>query len=160
MDKKTQYHLWYVLAAMAGLLLFQALWTARNIEQIPYSRFQQLVKEGKIAEAVVYDSRIEGTFKDGVDKKRYFVTQRVTGDIAGELDKRGVKYRGGVENTFLAQVLSWVLPIAIFFVVWAFFFRRFAERQGIGGLMSVGKSRAKVYVEKETGVTFADVAGV
>ena len=48
----------------------------------------------------------------------------------------------------------------MFFAIWAFFFRNFAQKQGLGGMMSIGKSRAKIYVEKETGVTFADIAGV
>jgi cell division protease FtsH len=57
-------------------------------------------------------------------------------------------------------VISWVAPVLVFFAVWYFLFRNFAEKQGMGGLMSVGKSRAKVMMEKKTGVTFDDVAGV
>ena len=56
--------------------------------------------------------------------------------------------------------MSWIIPALVFFGLWFFLIRRFADRQGLGGFMSIGKSRAKVYVEKDTGVTFADVAGV
>ncbi len=56
-------------------------------------------------------------------------------------------------------MLSWILPAVSFFGVWFFLFRRFAEKQGMGGFLNIGKSRAKVFVEKNTGVTFADVAG-
>jgi cell division protease FtsH len=64
------------------------------------------------------------------------------------------------QSNFLSNVISWVAPVLVFFAVWYFLFRNFAEKQGMGGLMSVGKSRAKVMMEKKTGVTFDDVAGV
>ena len=60
----------------------------------------------------------------------------------------------------LQGILSWVIPVAIFYALWMFVFRRIAEKQGFGGLMTVGKSHAKVYVETDTKVTFKDVAGV
>src|SRR5690606_5503390 len=85
---------------------------------------------------------------------------RVEPETAERLEKYGVPYRRVIESTFLRDLLSWVVPVALFFGLWMFVFRRFAERQGMGGFMSVGRSRAKVYVEKDTGVTFADVAGV
>jgi cell division protease FtsH len=65
-----------------------------------------------------------------------------------------------IESTWLSTLLSWVVPVLVFFAVWKFFFRRIAEKQGFGGLMNVGKSKAKVYVEKDTHVTFDDIAGV
>ena len=65
-----------------------------------------------------------------------------------------------VENTAVRDILSWVVPILVFFAIWAFVFRRFAEKQGFGGLMSVGRSKAKIYVETKTKTSFADVAGV
>src|SRR5918912_1495691 len=64
------------------------------------------------------------------------------------------------ESTLLRDILSWILPVLLFFGIWAFFVRRMAERQGLGGLMTVGKSRAKIYVEKDTKVSFDDVAGI
>jgi cell division protease FtsH len=65
-----------------------------------------------------------------------------------------------VENTFLRDILSWVLPALVFLAVWMFVLRKFAEKQGMGGMMAVGKSKAKIYMEKDTKVTFDDVAGV
>ncbi|HCM9212832.1 TPA: AAA family ATPase [Enterobacter roggenkampii] len=70
-----------------------------------------------------------------------------------------VPYARVLESTWLRDVLSWILPAVAFFGVWFFLFRRFAEKQGMGGFLNIGKSRAKVFVEKNTGVTFADVAG-
>ena len=67
----------------------------------------------------------------------------------------------GVPSGGLFQtILSWIVPALMFYLIWVFLGRRLADRQGFGGLMSIGKSRAKVYVEKDTKVTFADVAGV
>ncbi len=161
MDKKNQLNLWYVLAAFTGLLVFQLVWAAVNVERLPYSEFQKLLNENKVAEVTVYENRIEGKLKkDAGAQKDYFVTTRVNEDTANELAKHGVKFTGGTDSTWLTQILSWVIPVLIFFAIWQYFFRNFAEKQGFGGLMSVGKSRAKVLVEKETGVKFADVAGV
>ena len=93
---------------------------------------------------------------DGV---KDFVTTRVDPELAQSLDKHGVVYTGAIESTWLRDLLSWIVP-AIFFVgIWMFAIRRMGQG-GLGGLMAIGKSRAKVYVEKETKVTFADVAGV
>ena len=80
--------------------------------------------------------------------------------MASKLATHNVEVTGAPSNTFINEILSWVIPIGIFYLVWLFFFRRVAERQGFGGLMAIGKSRAKVYVETDTKVTFNDVAGV
>ncbi len=66
-----------------------------------------------------------------------------------------------VENTFLKDLLGWVLPAVIFVGIWIFAMKKFAGKQGLGGgFMNLGKSKAKVYVEANTGVSFEDVAGV
>jgi len=161
MEKKNQLNLWYLAVTFGALLMFQWWWTAANIERIPYSEFLRLMKDGKIQEVVVYDNRIEGQFKpDSGEKRQLFVTQRVNEDIAAELAKNNITFRGGQDSTLIPTLLSWVVPILVFFALWQYFFRSYAEKQGLGGLMNVGKSRAKVAVEKNTGVTFADVAGV
>ncbi len=108
---------------------------------------------------MVGPSEIQGEFKTPQDGKKYFTTTRVDHAVADELQKYGVSYTGSTGQSWLRDILSWVVPILVFFGIWAFFVRRMAERQGLGGLMSVGRSRAKIYVEKKTGVTFDDVAG-
>ncbi len=96
--------------------------------------------------------------KDGVKR---FVTTRVAPELAAELEKNHVKFSGQAENTLFATLLSYILPTLLFFGIWYFWFRNFAQGQaGAGGLMSIGRSKAKVYVETDTKVTFADVAGV
>jgi len=161
MDKKAQLNLWYVILAVMAILLFQSWWTARQeVEVIPYSQFEKLLGEGRIAEVYVRQDRLEGKFTEPQDGRSYFVTVRVDPPLADTLAQKGVKFTGVVENTFFRDLLSWVLPVLFFFGLWMFFVRRMAEKQGFGGLMTVGKSKAKVYVEKDTKVTFDDVAGV
>jgi cell division protease FtsH len=160
MDKKHQLNIAYVFIAFGLLLLFQSLWASyTQIEPIPYSRFQQLLKDGQIAKVQVGPSQMQGEFKTAQDGKKYFVTTRVDQPVAEELEKYNVPFSGSTGQSLLRDILSWVLPVLIFFGIWAFFIRRMAERQGLGGLMSVGRSRAKIYVETKTGVTFDDVAG-
>ncbi len=163
MDKKATYNTWYWTAAVLGVLLIQYFWSqSQQVEPLPYSQFRAMVREGKIAEVRIGPNGINGEFKAPLpDGRRYFVTRQVPEDLAEELDKQGVRYTGVPENTLLRDVLSWIVPILVFFGLWAFLFRRFADKAGFGaGMMSVGKSRAKVYVEADTKVTFADVAGV
>jgi cell division protease FtsH len=92
--------------------------------------------------------------------KKPFVTTRVDPDLAADLQKAGVTYSGQVESTFFMDLLSWVIPALVFFGLWTFLVRRMAGGGLGGGLTSIGKSKAKVYVESDTGVRFDDVAGV
>ena len=160
MKKQTQFHIFYWLAAFFGLLALQYFYTtAQKVAPIPYSEFQQLLHDGKIAEIGVSDRYIQGKLKDPLPNgKSQFVTTRVDPQFADELQKYGVTYTGEVESTLFTDILSWVLPVVIFFGLWTLIARRMG---GLGGgLMSIGKSKAKIYVESDTGVRFEDVAGV
>ena len=162
MDKKVQYHAWYFIAAMFAVLVIEQLWAeSQKIDVIAYSEFQQDLQQGKVAEVRVSDKYIQGTLKaPNANGKSLFVTTRVPTDLAADLDKYKVKFAGEVQSTWLSDILAWVLPMVIFFGVWFFVFRRFADRAGGGGLMSIGRSKAKIYVETDTKTTFDDVAGV
>jgi len=161
MDKKQQFNLWYVALAFAGILLAQGWWqTYRTVEPLDYSDFLALLKKGEIAEVTVSPSTIEGKFKTPQNGREFFVTTRVDPAIANDLAQYNVKISGQASNGFLSTLLSWIVPVLFFFALYMFFFRRIIDKQGLGGMMNVGKSKAKVYVEKDTGVTFADVAGV
>ncbi|HET9651991.1 MAG TPA: ATP-dependent metallopeptidase FtsH/Yme1/Tma family protein, partial [Usitatibacter sp.] len=138
----------------------QFIWTASSLEPVPYSQFEKYLAEGKIAEVVVSDRQVLGKLKQPEGKKTAIVAARVEPQTAEYFAKFNVPYERTVENTFLRDVVSWVAPALVFFAVWFFLVRRFADRQGFGGLVSIGKSRAKVYMETRTGVTFDDVAGV
>ena len=88
-----------------------------------------------------------------------FITTRVTPDLARDLAEHGVVVTGQIESTFLRDLLSWIIPMVLFVGLWLFILRRMGPGLG-GGMMQIGKSKAKVHVERDTGVTFADVAGV
>ncbi len=160
MEKKTQINFWYVLLAVLAVLVIQdALIATRQTETLPYSEFKRLVADGKVAEATIGPATITGRFREPVEGKPFFVTQRVDQDLAAELAQGGVTFTGAIQGTFLTSLLSWIVPALVFFGLWWFLIRRFADRAGLGGMMSVGRSKAKVYVERNTGTTFADVAG-
>ena len=161
--KQTGFNLAYVLIAVMGVLALQDFWIRRQaVATIPYSEFQKLVRDDKIANVVVGQDQLSGEFKEAIGGKKRFVAVRVDADIAKELDQHGVEYRGQFDSNFVSLLLSWAVPIAIFFGIWIFVGRRMARQLGGpgGGLMAIGKSKAKVYVETDTKVTFADVAGV
>src|SRR6516225_5096610 len=159
--RKRRIMIWYTVAAVIGVLVFQYFWaTYSQIETIPYSEFERLLGEGKVAEVTVGAESIQGTLKEALPGgKRAFFAIRVDPQLADKLAAQNVVVRGAPSGGLIQTVLSWVIPAIIFYFIWTMIFRRVAERQGIGGLMTVGKSRAKVYVETDTQVTFKDVAG-
>ncbi|PZP58987.1 MAG: cell division protein FtsH [Azospira oryzae] len=163
MEKQTQFSIWYfILAAFAIIFLHDMYATWRSVEPIPYSEFQKLLNDGRVREIAIGQDYIHGKLREPLpDGRTQFVTTRVDPMLASELQKYGVTYTGVVQSTFLRDVLSWVVPAVVFFALWMFLIRKFAEKQGLGGgFLSIGKSKAKVYVEHQTGVTFDDVAGV
>ena len=161
MEKKNQWNTGYWIVALLMLLSLQSYWqTAKTVEPVPYSEFEKALAEGRVAEVLVSDRTVTGRLKSPDSRgKTTIVATRVEPDLADRLSKYDVPYARVLESTWLRDVLSWILPAVAFFGVWFFLFRRFAEKQGMGGFLNIGKSRAKVFVEKNTGVTFADVAG-
>jgi cell division protease FtsH len=160
-EHKHQFNLWYAVFGMFAIMMLQTLWQgAGTIERIPYSTFERHLEGGEIASVMVGSEELRGDYINPKNGKASFVTTRVDEDIAARLAENGVEYAGAIESTWLSELLSWILPVLLFFGIWMFVFRKIAERQGMGGMMSIGKSRAKVYVEKDTKVTFEDVAGV
>ncbi|HHL8226984.1 TPA: ATP-dependent metallopeptidase FtsH/Yme1/Tma family protein [Escherichia coli] len=161
MEKKNQWNTGYWIVALLLLLSLQSYWqTAKTVEPVPYSEFEKALAEGRVAEVLVSDRTVTGRLKSPDSRgKTTIVATRVEPDLADRLSKYDVPYARVLESTWLRDVLSWILPAVAFFGVWFFLFRGFAEKQGMGGFLNIGKSRAKVFVEKNTGVTFADVAG-
>jgi cell division protease FtsH len=157
-----RFHLLYALVALMGVMFIHDLWVGyRQVAVLPYSQFQQLVREKKVAEVQVGEDKLQGTLKEPLDGKTRFITNRVGPELAKELDDAQVKYSGTAENRLLEMLLSWLLPVLLFFGVWLFLAKRMAGRLGPGGgLMSIGKSKAKVFVETDVKVRFGDVAGV
>ncbi|WP_425402285.1 ATP-dependent zinc metalloprotease FtsH [Inquilinus limosus] len=159
-NTKTRFHIWYWIAAFFGILLLQYLiTTGQQVAPIPYSEFEQYLRDGRVAEVAVSDRYIQGTLKQPLESGQdRFVTTRVDPNFAEELQRYGVRFTGQVESTFLRDLLSWVLPVLLFFGLWGFLLRRMGGMGG--GLMQIGRSKAKIYVEADTGVHFDDVAGV
>ncbi|MGB5080362.1 MAG: ATP-dependent zinc metalloprotease FtsH [Burkholderiales bacterium] len=163
MERKTLFNIWYLVIAILGVLWLRDLWvTATQVEPIPYSEFLHHLKEGRIREISVSNNAIQGAYKEPQTGGRSrFVTTRVDPELARDLAAYDVKFTGVIENTFLRDILSWILPALVFFAVWMYLAKRMAGQGGLGGgLLSIGKSKAKVYMETDTRVSFEDVAGV
>lgn len=162
MNKKISFSIWYVfLAIWAVILVHDLIHALQKIEELPYSEFRQLVVAGKVAEVAVGSHTLTGKLKPEGEAKepKLFSTIRVEDqDLVRELNQHGVKFVGVIETTFWRDVLSWILPAAIFGAIWYFFIRRLGQAQG--GFMQVGQSKAKIYAETDIKITFADVAGV
>ncbi len=174
-SKHQKFSIGYSVAALIALFLLQSMLFAPHAETLSYSEFKGLAKKGKVSNLVLDKQTISGTLPtDGLEgllpKEKLeelkragagahqFTTARVDDPgLVAELEAANVKFAGRVENTWLSALLSWVLPAVIFVGVWVVLMRRLGPQQG---LMAIGKSKAKVYVEHETGVTFDDVAGI
>ncbi len=164
MQKSFRINAVFILLTVLSVFLLNDLLTRQlAVANIPYSQFQGLVRDKKVDKVVIGADRIDGTLKEPLDGKSRFVTTRVDPDISKELDSAGVTYSGRIESNFLPLLLSWILPVVFFFGVWMWL----GKRMGAGGpggpgggLMSIGKSKAKVYVETDTKTSFSDVAGV
>lgn len=158
--KKHQYNLWYLAGALLLLFALQFWWSYRSVGELTYSQLLADLDAGKIESVDISESLIQGKFVTTEDGYDYFITRRVDPTLAKAFADKGVTVNGATESNWLTALASWIVPIGVMWGIWFFFFRGFAERGGLGGLTSIGKSKAKIYVEAKTGVTFADVAGV
>jgi cell division protease FtsH len=178
MDSKQQFSLWYFIAALVAIMLIQSVLSPQHTETLQYSEFKTLLKNSKIDNVSIGEQTITGTLKgDGLEgllpsakldelKKlgkgeHTFATVRVTDpELVPELEAAKVPFAGQLENKWLSTLVAWVLPAVIFVGIWSFALKRMGGMGGMHGMMEIGKSKAKVYMEKQTGVTFADVAGI
>lgn len=154
---------WFWFVAVWGVLLLHGLWSSfRHVEQLPYSQFLAAVEQGQVVRAVIAEKLISGELKKG-DKQLPFVSVRVPEDreLTGLLRRHQVEFTGVVEDHFFENLLSWVVPALVFVGIWLYLAHR-AEKQlnAPGGLMGIGKSRARVSVEQDLKVKFDDVAGI
>tara|TARA_R110002072_G_scaffold48525_7_gene132780 strand:+ start:277 stop:2106 length:1830 start_codon:yes stop_codon:yes gene_type:complete len=163
MENKTQFNAWYFTIAVVAIVLLNSWWQqSRTVAVVPYSELQGYLKDGAISEILVTERHMEGVLRNPTaDGRTRIRTVRVEPDIAREFAQYNVKVTGGTEETFVKNILSWVLPAAVFFGIWMIVLRYMGARQGLGGgLMNIGKSSAKIFVEGDTRVGFDDVAGV
>ena len=177
--KRRRFSIVYFILAFSFMLVVQNYFFSSQVEIIRYSQFKSLVKKGLITDLAIGETAIQGDMRgEGVKeiftaerlndipqdvregKKPYrFVTVRVEDPgLTAELEAARVPFNGEVASTWLPTLLSWVVPVALFFLLWSYIGKKMGS--GSSGLMQIGKSKAKVYIEKATGVTFADVAGI
>jgi len=160
MEKHHRFSLWYVLIAIWGVLLLNNfIVTNYGPKNLPYSEFLAKLQDDQIEEVSITGDLISGKMKlkeDGEAKDVDFVTRRVDQDLSTELAKHKVIFRAQPESTFLRDVLSWIIPIFIFFGIWYFLMQRLNPGSGV---MAFGKNKARVYAEKDLDTRFSDVAG-
>ncbi len=161
MERKTLWHLLYGSLALLALVLLQSWWQGANsVVVVPFSDFRQAVQDGRMQDVTVTDTHLIGQLKQPEAGKTQWLTVRVEPELAAWLGAAQVPYSRVPQSGFWRDALSWVLPSLVFFGLWWLFIRRIVARQGMGGLMQIGNTRAKVQVTQDTGVRFADVAGV
>jgi cell division protease FtsH len=156
-------------ARLAALMLvvlavswMRDLWvTHTQVEAIPYSEFVSHLEAGRVVSVRIGAQVIEGTLKAPLpDGRSRIVAVRLAPDLARELQRYDVRYEGVVENTLLHDLLSWIVPALLLMGFWSVVARRMAAQGGLGGLLSVGRSRARLHSEADVKVSFDDVAGV
>ena len=172
--RQKQFSVWYFMAALVVMLAVQNFLFASHTANLSYNEFKALLKAGKVADVTLTARAIAGTLRpDGLEgllpKEKLAELQKGKGEhrfetvrvddpaLVQELEAAKVRFAGEIESTWLPTLLSWILPALIFFALWGFFMKRMGAGSGV---LEIGKSKAKVYMEKQTGVTFADVAGI
>jgi len=153
----------YLVIALIAITVVRDLWQQQQkVDRIPYSEFRALLDAGRVGEVTVGDTYIRGTLaKPEAGEKPEFMTEKLQPDIAEFLAKYKITYKAEHDSGWLKAILSWVVPTALFVGIWLFVIRRMQTGMGPeGGLLAIGKSKARVYLEKSTGVDFDDVAGV
>ncbi len=162
MEKRHRFSIWYVLLGVWAVLIIQGYIASMFAAQmIPYSQFLNLLKAGKIVEVAVTANQIQGKMKGeggAPDETKTFKTIRVDPELSTLLEQYRVIFKGEIESTFLRDLFSWIFPIILFVGIWYFFMKKMGSQQA--GFMTIGKNKAKIYVENELNVTFKDVAGV
>ncbi|MPZ78093.1 MAG: ATP-dependent zinc metalloprotease FtsH [Deltaproteobacteria bacterium] len=177
--KQRRLSIGYFILAFLTILLIQNYFGGAHVEVISYSQFKSLLNKNLISEVALGETIVEGKMKGEAVKEIFtpeklktvspeiiegkkllpFKAVRVEDpSLTAELEKAKIPFKGELVNNWLPTILSWVVPVGLIFLMWSYFARKMGS--GSGGLMQIGKSKAKVYVEKATGVTFADVAGI
>ena len=160
MDRKNLWHLLYWIGALLAVLGIQTWLATSQVQLVGFDQFEQALRDDRLQQVVVTDTHLSGQLKTPEQGKRELVTVRIEPELARWLDGFHVPYRRVLQTSFWRDVLSWILPSLVFFGLWWLLIRKLVQRQGMGGLMQIGQSRAKVHVTQDTGVSFADVAGV
>ena len=156
--KKTHFTIWYFVIAFLIILFIQNYFVMKKTEDvISYSEFKEALRANKIKDITITPETISGE-RETENGPRKFQTVRVEdSDLVKELEASKIKYTGKVESKWLMNILSWIIPLVFFFFIWRILFSRIGPETSV---MSFGKSRAKIFAEKDKKITFADVAGI
>jgi cell division protease FtsH len=156
--KKTHFTIWYFLIAFLIILLIQNYFVSKKVEdEISYSEFKEAVRAEKIKELTIMQDAISGVREVEKGPRRFRTVRVEDPDLVKELEAHHVQYTGKIDSKWLMNILSWIIPLVFFFFIWRVLFSRMGPETSV---MSFGKSRAKIYAEKEKKTTFADVAGI
>lgn len=162
-DKKRPLTYYYMLMLVLILVfnsVIMPMFFNPKMKEVSYNNFLQMVDEGKVSKVEITDKRLAAVDKN--NEKEIYVTGRVEDpELANRLMKSKVEFTQVVpkeQSPLVTFFTNWVLPILIFFGLGQLFMYFMGKRMG-GNAMSFGKSNAKVYVEAQTGKSFADVAG-
>jgi cell division protease FtsH len=177
MEPKHQFSIWYFLVAFLLIVALQEYFLAPvHVNNLPYSDFKALLKSGKISNVGLGETVITGTLNNeglqgvlsgetaeqlrklGRGEHRFTSVRVNDPALVQELEAAKVRFTGQVESKWLSTLLSWIVPAVVFFAIWSFAMKRMGG--AAGGMLEIGKSKAKVYMEKDVKVTFDDVAGV
>jgi cell division protease FtsH len=177
MEREHRFSIWYFLIALLAIVAIQE-YLFSPAHTLTYSDFKTLVRAGRVKDVALGEQLISGTMSaEGVESllpaesveqlkklgpgEHRFTTLRVEDpDLVKDLESAKVRFAGKVESKWFTTLLSWIVPAVVFFAIWSFAMKRMAGQQGLGGLFAAGKSKARVYMETDTKVTFEDVAGV
>ena len=174
-DNKGRRIMLLVVAALVATLLINMLYNAVSnayLTQISYTEFKELMAEDKISEvSFKSDDRLIILTKEEAAKKsqkKYYYTGLIpnqdTTELTDEFDRLGIAYNTELPEEIspvIAFVITWVVPFLALYLLFSLM-RSMAKKMGgggFGGIGGIGENKAKVYMEKQTGVTFADVAG-
>lgn len=152
--------LWYLIAAIIIIYALRSFYYQAEVQPIAYSEFRKMLREGKIVSCVLTLDEIRGQYKTESDSARSFATARVYDpELVKELEAASIAYSGDTESDWWQQSIFFIAMFSFLLLMlfWSFAARRINPQ---GGLMSIGKSKAKIYVEGKIKITFRDVAGL
>jgi cell division protease FtsH len=175
LSPQQKFSIGYFLLTLLGLFLIQSVFFAPQSETLSYRDFKTLLKTGKVVDILLWEHTITGRLstdglegllpqatiealrKGGPGEQRFVTVKLDDPTLIPDLEAARVQFQGRIESHWVGTLLSWIVPALVFMAIWGVLIRRMGPASG---LMTIGKSKAKVYVEKSTGVTFDDVAGI
>lgn len=153
---KSRFNILFFLSIILLYFFLQPYFFSAQVEKIPYSQFKQDLAERKVIELTIDPEKITGTLA-GTPAKQFTSVRVDDPGLVKELDEGKIIYSGRFQNKFLTSLLSWMLPLGVMFLIWHFAMKKMGSGMGV---MSFGKSKAKIFAESEIKVSFADVAGI